>query len=170
MDTRFIKTFRSYQPTQTLLLPPSIQEWLPEGHLARFVREVASTLDLTAIESTYKEERRNPRYPPRLMVTLLLYAYSTGTYSSRRMAGKLADDAAYRFLAAGNAPDFPTLSDFRKLHGEALKGLFVQVLKLRAEADRVKMGRVAANGMKVKANGSKHKTMSYARMGERDAA
>ena len=165
-----MKTFRAYQPTQTLLLPPSIEEWLPEGHLARFVREVAATLDLTAIESIYKEERGNPPYHPLLMVTLLLYAYSTGTYSSRRMAAKLVDDVAYRFLAAGNAPDFRTLSDFRKTHGVALSGLFVQVLKLCAEAGLVKLGRVAVDGTKVKANASKHKAMSYARMNEREAA
>ena len=165
-----MKTFRSYQPTQTLLLPPSIEEWLPEGHLARFVREVAATLDLTAIESTYQEERGNPPYHPLLMVTLLLYAYSTGTYSSRRMAAKLVDDVAYRFLAAGNTPDFRTLSDFRKTHGDALKGLFVQVLKLCAAAGLVKLGRVAVDGTKIKANASKHKAMSYARMSEREAA
>lgn len=165
-----MKTFRPYQPDQQLLLPPSIEGWLPEGHLARFVREVASELDLTAIESTYTEERGNPPYHPRLMVTLLLYAYSTGTYSSRRMAAKLVDDVAYRFLAAGNSPDFRTLSDFRKTHGVALSGLFVQVLKLCVAAGLVKLGRVALDGTKVKANASKHKAMSYARMGEREAA
>ncbi len=165
-----MKTFRPYQPDQLLLLPPSIEEWLPDGHLARFVREVAATLDLSAIEGTYAEERGNPPYHPRLMVTLLLYAYSTGTYSSRRMAAKLVDDVAYRYLAAGNVPDFRTLSDFRKTHGVALNGLFVQVLKLCAEAGLVKLGRVAVDGTKVKANASKHKAMSYARMSEREAA
>ena len=165
-----MKTFRPYQPEQTLLLPPSIEEWLPEGHLARFVREVVTELDLSAIENTYREERGQPPYHPRLMVTLLLYAYSTGTYSSRRMAAKLVDDVAYRFLAAGNTPDFRTLSDFRKVHGVALNGLFVQVLKLCAEAGLVKLGRVAVDGTKVKANASKHKAMSYARMSEREAA
>lgn len=164
-----MKTFRPYQPDQLLLLPPSIEEWLPEGHLARFVREVAFELDLSAIEDTYAEERGQPPYHPRLMVTLLLYAYSTGTYSSRRMAAKLVDDVAYRFLAAGNTPDFRTLSDFRKTHGVALNGLFVQVLKLCAEAGLVKLGRVAVDGTKVKANASKHKAMSYARMSEREA-
>ena len=165
-----MKTFRQYQPEQMLLLPPSIEEWLPEGHLARFVREVVATLDLSAIEDAYTEERDQPPYHPRLMVTLLLYAYSTGTYSSRRMAAKLADDVAYRYLAAGNAPDFRTLSDFRKTHGVALNGLFVQVLKLCAEAELVKLGRVAVDGTKVKANASKHKAMSYARMVEREVA
>jgi transposase len=165
-----MKTFRPYQPGQMLLLPPSIEEWLPEGHLARFVREVVATLDLTAIEGTYTEERGYPPYHPRLMVTLLLYAYSTGTYSSRRMAAKLIDDVAFRFLAAGNTPDFRTVCDFRKTHGVALNGLFVQVLKLCAEAGLVKLGRVAVDGTKMKANASKHKAMSYARMSEREAA
>jgi len=142
---------------------------LPEGHLSRFVREVVATLDLTAIEASYTEERGYPPYHPRLMVTLLLYAYSTGTYSSRRMAAKLEDDVAYRYLAAGNTPDFRTLSDFRKTHGVALNGLFVQVLKLCAAAGLVKLGRVAVDGTKVKANASKHKAMSYARMVEREA-
>ena len=164
-----MKTFRPYQPDQLLLLPPSIEEWLPEGHLSRFVREVVATLDLTAIEASYTEERGYPPYHPRLMVTLLLYAYSTGTYSSRRMAAKLEDDVAYRYLAAGNTPDFRTLSDFRKTHGVALNGLFVQVLKLCAAAGLVKLGRVAVDGTKVKANASKHKAMSYARMVEREA-
>ncbi len=105
-----------------------------------------------------------------MMVTVLLYAYSTGTYSSRRMAAKLEDDVAFRFLAAGNTPDFRTLSDFRKTHGVALNGLFVQVLKLCAEAGLVKLGRMAVDGTKMKANASKHKAMSYARMSEREAA
>ncbi len=89
-----MKTLRPYQPDQTMLLPPSIEEWLPEGHLARFVREVVATLDLRAIEDTYAEGPGQPHYHPRLMVTLLLYACSTGTYSSRRMAAKLVDDVA----------------------------------------------------------------------------
>lgn len=165
-----MKTFRAYQPDQTLLLPPSIEDWLPEGHLARFVREVVSELDLSAIEDSYADGAGQPPYHPRLMVTLLLYAYSTGTYSSRRMAAKLVDDVAYRLLAAGNSPDFRTLSDFRKTHGVALSGLFVQVLQLCAAAGLVKLGRVAVDGTKVKANASKHKAMSYARMSEREAA
>lgn len=165
-----MRTFRPYQPEQTLLLPPSIEEWLPAGHLARFVREVVSELDLRAIEEAYAEGPGQPPYHPRLMVTLLLFAYSTGTYSSRRMAAKLVDDVAYRFLAAGNAPDFRTLSDFRKTHGAALNGLFVQVLQLCAESGLVKLGRVAVDGTKVKANASKHRAMSYARMSEREAA
>ena len=156
-----MKTFRPYQPDQLLLLPPSIQEWLPEHHLARFVSEVVDELDLSAIEDQYTEERGYPPYHPRMMVKVLVYGYCTGTYASRRMAAKLIDDVAYRYLAAGNQPDFRTISDFRKEHGAALAGLFEQVLKLCQRAGLVKLGRVAVDGTKVKANASKHKAMSY---------
>src|SRR5438093_11568860 len=159
-----MKTFRPYQPDQLLLLPPSIQEWLPEDHLGRFVSEVVDELDLTAIEERYSEERGYPPYHPRMMVKVLVYGYCTGTYSSRRMQAKLLEDVAYRYLAAGNQPDFRTLSDFRKEHGAALAGLFEQVLKLCQKAGLVKLGRVAIDGTKIKANASKHKAMSYGRM------
>jgi transposase len=139
-----MKTFRPYQPEQLLLLPPSIQEWLPEGHLARFVSEVVDELDLTAIEARYAEERGCPPYHPRMMVKVLVYGYCTGTYSSRWLQAKLAEDVAYRYLAAGNQPDFRTLSDFRKEHGAALAGWFEQVLKLCQKTGLVtKLGRVA---------------------------
>lgn len=159
-----MKTFRPYDPDQMLLLPPSLQEWLPENHLARFVSEVVDELDLSAIESRYSEERGYPPYHPRMMTKVLLYGYCTGTYSSRRLAEKLVDSVAFRFLAAGNRPDFRTLSDFRKEHGRALSGLFEQVLVLCQKAGLVKLGRVAIDGTKLKANASKHKAMSYGRM------
>jgi transposase/IS5 family transposase len=159
-----MKTFRPYQPDQLLLLPPSIQEWLPEGHLARFVSEMVDALDLSAIEDRYREERGYPPYHPRMMTKLLVYGYCSGTYSSRRIAAKLVDDVAYRYLAAENRPDFRTISDFRKEHGVALSGLFEQVLKLCRKAGLVKLGRVAVDGTKIKANASKHKAMSYERM------
>ena len=108
------KTFRPYEPDQRLLLPPALADWVPEDHLARFVRDVVETLNLTAIEATYTEERGYPPYHPRMMVGVLLYAYATGTYSSRKIARRLVEDVAVRFLAAGNQPDFRTLSDFRK--------------------------------------------------------
>ena len=165
-----MKTFRPYQPDQLLLLPPSIQEWLPEGHLARFVSEVVDELNLSAIERRYDEERGYPPYHPRMMVKVLVYGYCTGTYASRRLAAKLIEDVAYRFLAAGNQPDFRTISDFRKEHGAALAGLFEQVLKLCRKAGLVKLGRVAVDGTKVKANASKHKAMSYGRMVEKEQA
>ena len=163
-----MKTFRPYQPDQLLLLPPSIQEWLPEHHLARFVSEVMDELDLSAIEERYTEERGYPPYHPRMMVKVLVYGYCTGTYASRRLTAKLIDDVAYRYLAAGNQPDFRTISDFRKEHGAALSGLFQQVLKLCRKAGLVKLGRVAIDGTKVKANASKHKAMSYGRMVEKE--
>jgi transposase len=158
------KTFRPYDPDQMLLMPPALADWVPEDHLARFVRDVVATLDLSAIEDTYTEERGYPPYDPRMMVTVLLYAYCTGTYSSRKIAAKLIDSVAFRFLAAGNQPDFRTISEFRRRHGEALAALFVQGLRLCRQAGLVKLGRVAIDGTKVKANASKHKAMSYGRM------
>jgi transposase len=164
------KTFRPYEPDQLLLMPPALADWVPEDHLARFVSDVVETLDLTAIEDTYAEERGYPPYHPRMMVQVLLYAYATGTYSSRKIARRLVEDVAVRFLAAGNTPDFRTLSDFRQRHSAALAGLFTQVLRLCRRAGLVKLGQVAIDGTRVKANASKHKAMSYGRMGEKEAA
>ena len=164
------KTFRPYEPDQMLLMPPALADWVPEDHLARFIRDVVETLDLTAIEATYTEERGYPPYHPRMMVGVLLYAYATGTYSSRKIARRLVEDVAVRFLAAGNQPDFRTLSDFRKRHSGALAALFTQVLRLCRRAGLVKLGQVAIDGTKLKANASKHKAMSYGRMTEQEAA
>ena len=165
-----MKTFRPYEPDQMLLLPPALQDWVPDDHLARFVGDLVDTLDLSAIEDAYEEERGYPPYHPCMMVKVLLYAYCTGTYSSRKMAAKLHDSVAYRFLAAGNQPDFRTISDFRKRHEEALSGLFTQVLQICRESGLVKLGRVAVDGTKIKANASKHKAMSYGRMVDKEAA
>src|SRR6266849_10975252 len=164
------KSFRPYEPDQMLLLPPSLGDWVPENHLARFVSDVVDELDLTAIEATYAEERGYPPYHPRMMVKVLVYAYSSGVYSSRRIARQLTDSVAFRFLAAGNQPDFRTVSEFRKRHGAALAGLFQQVLRLCRRAGLVKLGQVAVDGTKIKANASKHKAMSYRRMQEAEAA
>src|SRR6266852_6658784 len=164
------KSFRPYEPDQMLLLPPSLGDWVPENHLARFVSDVVDELDLTAIEATYAEERGYPPYHPRMMVKVLVYAYSSGVYSSRKIARQLEDSVAFRFLAAGNQPDFRTVSDFRKRHGAALAGLFEQVLRLCRQAGLVKLGRVDIDGTKMKANASKHKAMSYGRMQEKEAA
>ena len=163
------KTFRPYEPDQLLLMPPALQDWVPEGHLARLVCDVVETLDLSAIEDSYEEERGYPPYHPSMMVKLLVYGYCTGVYSSRRIAGKLQDSVAFRFLAAGNEPDFRTISDFRKRHGQALAGLFDQVLQMCREAGLVKLGRVAIDGTKIKANASKHKAMSYGRMKQKES-
>ncbi|MGH8847954.1 MAG: IS1182 family transposase [Polaromonas sp.] len=163
------KTFRPYDPDQMLLMPPSLSDWVPEGHLARGVSDLVDTLDLSAIEDTYTEERGYPPYHPRMMVKLLVYAYCTGVYSSRRIADKLVDSVAFRFLGAGNEPDFRTISDFRKRHGQALEGLFDQVLEVCQKAGLVKLGKVAIDGTKIKANASKHKAMSYGRMKQKES-
>lgn len=164
------KTFRPYEPDQLLLMPPALADWVPEDHLARFVSDVVDSLDLTAIEDNYTEERGYPPYHPRMMVKVLLYGYSTGVYSSRKIARQLSDSVAFRFLAAGNAPDFRTISEFRRRHGAALAGLFQQVLRLCRRAGLVKLGQVAVDGTKLKANASKHKAMSYRRMQETEGA
>ncbi|MGH8649865.1 MAG: transposase, partial [Burkholderiales bacterium] len=164
------KTFRPFDRDQGLLMPPSLHDWIPEGHLVRFIADVVDSLDLSAIEETYTEERGYPPYHPRMMVAVLLYAYCTGTYSSRKIASRLVDSVAFRFLAADSQPDFRTISDFRKRHLAALAALFEQVLRLCQKAGLVKLGRVAVDGTRIKANASKHKAMSYGRMGEKDAA
>jgi len=164
------KTFRPYDPEQTFLMPASMKEWLPPGHLAYFVSDVADQLDLSEIMERYAgEERGYPPYHPRMMVKVLLYAYCIGVASSRNIAGRLEEDIAFRVLGANNTPDFRTISDFRKEHLKALAGLFLQVLKLCQKAGLVKLGHVALDGTKIKANASKHKAMSYKRMKEEEA-
>ena len=164
------KTFRPYEPEQTFLMPASMKEWLPSDHLAYFISDVVDQLDLSKIMDRYAgEERGYPPYHPRMMVKVLLYAYCIGVPSSRKIAGKLEEDIAFRVLAANNTPDFRTISDFRKDHLKALAGLFLQVLKLCQKAGLVKLGHVALDGTKIKANASKHKAMSYKRMKEEEA-
>jgi len=161
------KTYKSYYPDQDLLLPPSLRDWLPENHLAYCVSDVVDQLDLSAIEAVYEEEDRGqPPYHPRMMTKILLYGYCVGVFSSRRIQKRLVEDVAFRVLAAGNQPDFRTIADFRKLHLQALEKLFQQVLRLVLEVGALKLGRVALDGSKVKANASKHKAMSYGRMEE----
>ena len=163
------KTYRTYLPEQDLLLPPSLSDWLPEDHLAYFVSDVVEQLDLSAIESVYEEEERGqPPYHPRMMTKILIYGYCVGVFSSRRMQKKLTEDVGFRVLAAGNQPDFRTISDFRKQHLKALQGLFDQVLQIALQAGTMKLGRVVLDGSKVKANASKHKAMSYGRMREEE--
>ena len=159
------KTYRCYLPEQSLLLPPDLRDWLPDGHLAYFVSELVDELHLGAIESYYEAETRGqPPYHPRLMVKLLVYGYCLGVRSSRKIARRVDEDIAFRVLAADNRPDFRTLSDFRKIHLKALEALFEQVLRLALEAGALKIGRVALDGTKMKANASKHKAMSWQRM------
>jgi transposase len=164
------KTYRPYNPDQQFLLAPSMREWLPEDHLVYFVIDTIDEMDLSAIEGTYEKSLVGyPPYHPQMMVKVLFYGYCTGVFSSRKIARKLEDDVAFRVLGAGNKPDFRTISDFRKLHLGALEVLFVEVLKLCARAGMVRLGHVALDGTKQKANASKHKAMSYSRMKEESA-
>jgi transposase len=163
------KTFRPYVPEQDFLLPPSLREWLPADHLAYFVNDLVDQLDLTAITAPYeREERGFPPYHPVMLTKVLLYAYCVGVFSSRKMQRRLSEDVAFRVLAADNQPDFRTIADFRRRHLAALEGLFVQVLRLAQEAGALRVGRVAIDGSKVRANASKHKAMSYKRMAEKE--
>src|SRR5260370_34903355 len=150
-----------------MLLPASLHEWLVGHYLVYRVAAVVDQVDPSAIEGLYEEEDRGqPPYPPRMMAKILVYGYCVGVFSSRRIQKRLAEDVAFRVLAAGNQPDFRTISDFRKLHLKALEELFQQVLRLVLEVGALKLGRVALDGKKVKANASKHKAMSYGRMAE----
>src|SRR6202167_6293707 len=162
------KGYRPYLPDQDLLLPPSLRDWLAEEHLVYFVSDVVDQLDLSAMHAVYGEEKRGqPPYNPRLMTKLLVYGYCTGVFSSRRIQKRLQEDIPFKVLAAGNEPDFRTISDFRKIHIEKLQNLFEQVLTMALECGAIKLGRVSLDGTKLKANASKHKAMSYARMIEK---
>ena len=162
------KTYRPYVPEQDLLLPPSLREWLPEDHLAYFVSDLIDHLDLSAITAVYEEEDRGyPPYHPVMLTKVLVYGYCVGVFSSRRIQRRLLEDIPFRVLAAGNEPDFRTIADFRKRHLTALQGFFEQVLQMARELGTARVGRVALDGTKIKANASKHKAMSYQRMGEK---
>ena len=159
------KTFRPWDVDQAWLLPASIHDFLPAGHVAHFVRDtVREGLDLSALLASYDEERGYPPYHPAMMTALLLYAYSQGVYSSRRIARACEERVDFMAVTGLNQPDFRTISDFRKRHLDALKGLFTQILELCQAAGLVKLGHVALDGTKIKANASKHKAMSYGRM------
>lgn len=164
------KQFRPWKIDETQLLPPSIGDFVPEGHLARLVVSlVRESLDLRTITASYKSPLGQPPFDPRLMVALLLHGYASGIYSSRRLAKACRERADFMMIVALDAPDFRTLLDFRKRHLQALASLFVQVLRLAETAGLVKLGHVALDGTKIKANASKHKAMSYARMQKREA-
>ena len=164
--------FHPYEPEQVLLLPPSLGDWVPEGHLAHFVADSVDQLDLTAWYARY-EQREDGRgqlaYEPRLMVKLLIYAYAVGIFSSRKIAQALEDLVPLRYLAAGNRPSHRTLARFREAHCAEFQALFVQVVRIARAAGLVAMGTLAIDGSKVKANASKHKAMSYGRMQDADA-
>jgi transposase len=160
-DHRFIE----YDPGRPLELPPDIRKWLPEEHLALFISDVVDTLDLSEIIDQYDHlQGGHPAYHPAMMVRLLFYGYCVGIRSSRRIEQKTYEDVAFRVLSGDSHPDHSRISDFRKRHLPAISRLFLQVLEICKEAGLVKLGYVAIDGTKVKANASKHKAMSYSRM------
>src|ERR1700757_4240331 len=162
------KVFRPWDVEEVWLFPASVQDFVPPGHTAQLIREtVREGLDLKAILSQYDEDRGYPPYHPGMMTALLLYAYSQGIYSSRRIDRACHERVDFMAVTGLSHPDFRTISEFRKRHLKALSGLFVQVLGLCRKAGLVKLGHVALDGTKIKANASKHKAMSYGRMEER---
>jgi transposase len=164
------KHFRPWSIDQQLLLPPSVQDFVPHDHISRFiVGLVRESLDLGAITGSYASGLGQPPFDPRMMTALLLHAYASGLYSSRRIARAARERNDFVMIVALDPPDFRTISDFRKRHLDALGALFLQVLRLCETAGLVKLGHVALDGTKIKANASKHKAMSYERMKKREA-
>ena len=163
-------SYRPYEPDQVMLLPAAPQDWLPPGHLAHFINDTVEALNLKAFYARYEGGgSRNQPFHPAMMVKVLVYAYATGVFSSRKIERRLHEDLAFRLLAAGNFPRHRTICDFRALHLKELADLFVQVVKLAREMGLVKLGTVAIDGTKVKANASRHKAMSYERMKQAEA-
>src|SRR5712675_1897693 len=164
------KTFRPWKIDEPLLLPPTVQDFVGADHVARFVLSlVREAVDLARITGTYGSERGQPPFDPIMMTALLLYSYCCGIYSSRRIAKGCRERVDFMSIVGLDVPDFRTISDFRKRHLKALGQLFKQVLHLCEKAGLVKLGHVALDGTKIKANASKHKAMSYARMEDRAA-
>ena len=164
------KEFRPWKIDEAQLLPPSVQDYVPPDHLSRLiVTLVREELDLSAIAGSYRSVLGQPPFDPRMMTALLLHGYASSVYSSRRIAKAAVERADFMMIVAGDPPDFRTVAEFRKRHLKALAGLFVQVLKLAEKAGLVKLGHVALDGTKIKANASKHKAMSYDRMRRREA-
>ena len=160
-----------YHPEQQQLLPSAIQDWLPPGHLAYFINDTVASLDLSAFHVRYAAGgSRNQPFHPAMMVKVLVYAYATGAFSSRKIAKKLHEDVAFRVLAAENFPAHRTIREFRALHLSEFTELFVQVVRLAREMGLVKLGTIAVDGTKIKANASRHKAMSYGRMQTTQAA
>ena len=159
-----MKRFKTYDTHQTYLLPPSPQEWLPNDHLAHFINNVVDQLDLSEIFASYEGTKGQPPYHPQMMVKVWLYGYCVGIRSSRRLERALHEDVGFRLLSGNQQPDHWTLSEFRRRHLRALSNLFEQTVKLAQQAKLVKLGQVAIDGTKLKANASKHRAMSYRRM------
>ena len=159
------KTYRPWNPNQQYLLPPSVQDWLPENDLVYFILDTINELDISAITEKYEQDKRGfPPFHPRMMATLLLYSYCRGIFSSRKIMQACQERISFKVIVGDDIPNFRTISDFRKLHLKELQQLFVQILQLCQEAGLVKLGHIALDGTKIKANASRHKAMSYGRM------
>ena len=158
-------SFRPYDPDQQLLLPPSLRDWLPPDHLVWFISETVDQLDVSELLDGYRDGGQgNLPYHPAMMLKILIYAYATGIFSSRRIARQIEENIAFRVLAAGNAPDHRTICRFREQHLTAFERLFVQVVQIARDTGLVRMGTLAVDGSKIRANASKRKAMSYERM------
>ena len=164
------KRFREHQPEQMLMMPPSLEDWLPEGHLARFLSDVVAELDLSAVYQSYEEKdgRGQAAYHPLMMVKVLLYGYCVGVVASRKIEAATYDQVPFRYLAANEHPDHDSIAEFRRRHLTALAALFLEVLRLCQKAGLVKLGHVALDGTKIKANASRHRNWSYERLSERE--
>jgi transposase len=165
------KTYRPWNPNQQYLLPPSVQDWLPENDMVYFLLDTVNELDISAITQKYEQENRGfPPFHPRMMAALLLYSYCRGIFSSRKIMQACQERISFKVIVGDDIPNFRTISDFRKLHIKELQQLFVQVLQLCQEAGLVKLGHIALDGTKIKANASRHKAMSYGRMLKEEAS
>jgi transposase len=164
------KSYRQWSPDRVFMFPPSPQDWLPEDDLVYFLLDTVAALDLSPFFARYERELRGqPPFHPRMMITLLLYCYATGTRSSRKIMRRCQVDVACRIIVGDDIPGFRSISDFRKTHLARLEALFVDILKLCATAGLAKVGTIALDGTKVKANASRHKAMSYDRMPKEEA-
>jgi transposase len=163
-------SYRSYAPHQDYLLPPSLQDWLPDNHLCYFIMDTVGQLNLKRFKVSYRGNGGdgNVPYGPKLLISVLLYAYATGVFSSRQIERKLYEDIAFRILGAGNFPSYRTIARFRSENLGAFSDVFTQVVTIAREAGLVKLGLVAIDGTKMQANASKHKAMSYGRMREEE--
>jgi len=158
-------TYRPYAPDPLLLLPASLKEWLPEAHLASFVSNTVEAPNLRAFHARYEGDgRRRQPFDPSMRVNVLVYAYASGVFSSRKVSGRLEEDVAFRVLGSGNFPAHRTIREFRQLHLAEFSALFVQIVQLAREAGLVKLGRIGIDGTKFKANASKRKAMRHGRM------
>src|SRR6202047_2182225 len=157
-----MSNFRPSDRETGFLMPPSVDEWLPEQHLARFVVEVVEGLDLRAMSHSYRGSG-SASYHPTVLLSILVYGYATGVFSSRKLERATYDSVAFRFIAANDHPDHDTIATFRRRFLKEIKGLFVQVLLLAREMGVLNLGTVGLDGTKINANASRHRALSYER-------